>query len=96
MNANLENNFKLIEHGKNLSGGQRQRIAIARALYKNAEILIFDEATSALDLETEKLFFKDLMSLKESKTIIIITHNEKLLNFCHKVYKIKNKKITEL
>jgi ABC-type multidrug transport system fused ATPase/permease subunit len=89
-------NFKLIEHGKNLSGGQRQRIAIARALYKNAEILIFDEATSALDLETEKLFFKDLMSLKESKTIIIITHNEKLLNFCHKVYKIKNKKITEL
>jgi ABC-type multidrug transport system fused ATPase/permease subunit len=89
-------NFKLSEHGKNISGGQRQRIAIARALYKNADILIFDEATSALDLETEKVFFKDLMSLKESKTIIIITHNEKLLNFCDKVYKIKNKKISNL
>lgn len=89
-------NFKLIEHGKNLSGGQRQRIAIARALYKNADILIFDEATSALDVETETLFFKDLMNIKNSKTIIIITHNEKLLNFCDKVYKINNKKITLL
>ncbi len=88
--------FKLLEHGKNISGGQRQRIAIARALYKNADILIFDEATSALDVETEKLFFNDLMSLRESKTLIIITHNENLLKFCDKVYKIKNKKITEL
>ena len=88
--------FKLIEHGKNLSGGQRQRIAIARALYKNADILIFDEATSALDVQNEKLFFNDLMSFKESKTIIIITHNEKLLNFCDKVYKIKDKKISIL
>jgi ATP-binding cassette subfamily C protein len=85
--------FYLIEHGKNLSGGQRQRIAIARALYKNSEILILDEATSALDKETEKLFFNDLLKLKGSKTIIIITHNINLLDYCDKIYHLKNNKI---
>jgi ATP-binding cassette subfamily B protein len=63
------------EHGASLSGGERQRIAIARALYRNPEILIFDEATSSLDSISEKYVKQTLSSLaKEGKTIIIIAH----------------------
>ena len=50
------------EDGINLSGGQKQKISIARALYKNSEIIIFDEPTSAMDLESEKNFIKSFLS----------------------------------
>ena len=70
------------EMGKELSGGQIQRISIARALYNNPELLIFDEATSALDTETELKIINTVMSFKGEKTIIIISHNEKVLSFC--------------
>lgn len=63
------------EHGASLSGGERQRIAIARALYKDPEILIFDEATSSLDSISEKYVKKTLENLaREGKTIIVIAH----------------------
>jgi ATP-binding cassette subfamily B protein len=63
------------EHGASLSGGERQRIAIARALYKDPEILIFDEATSSLDSISEKYVKQTLTDLaKQGKTIIIIAH----------------------
>ena len=64
----------LSENGKNLSGGQKQRIAIARALYKEPELLIFDEATSALDNESEKAIINTIESLKENRLILIIAH----------------------
>ncbi|WP_249355225.1 ABC transporter ATP-binding protein [Campylobacter sp. MIT 12-5580] len=67
-------NAVLQEHGKNLSGGQKQRIAIARALYKNPDLLIFDEATSALDNESEKAIVASIEKLKKDHAILIIAH----------------------
>lgn len=72
----LENGYDTVvgERGSKLSGGQRQRIAIARAMLKNAPIVIMDEATSALDSVTEKLIEKSLQHLMSEKTVIIIAH----------------------
>ena len=64
-------------NGITLSGGQRQRIALARALYKNFELLVMDEATAALDMETEKAVIDSIRQIKENKTLIMVTHHMK-------------------
>ncbi|MEW6551805.1 MAG: ABC transporter ATP-binding protein [Campylobacterota bacterium] len=64
----------LDEFGTNLSGGQRQRIAIARALYKNPQIIIFDEATSALDNESESIITDVVDEISENKIVFVIAH----------------------
>ncbi len=81
--------FNIGEDGKNLSGGQRQRIIIARAIYRDTDLLIFDEATSALDLKTEMEIFSDIKeNFKNKKTVIISTHNKNNLYFCDKILNI--------
>jgi ATP-binding cassette subfamily B protein len=81
-------NAKVGERGVLLSGGQRQRIGIARALYKNAKILILDEATSALDNKTESEFMSSLTSLRQHLTIIIVAHRLSTLSICDRIYEV--------
>ena len=84
-------NFYIGEDGKNLSGGQRQRIVLARALYRESEVLIFDEATSALDPKTEKEIMFDIKkNFHGKKTIIISTHKHNLLDFCDNIYNVED------
>tara|TARA_A100001015_G_scaffold260120_1_gene304607 strand:+ start:9364 stop:11091 length:1728 start_codon:yes stop_codon:yes gene_type:complete len=78
--------------GKLLSGGQAQRLAMARGLYQDRDILILDEATNALDKDTEDKILKNILDLKKSKTIIIISHNQKVLDLCDKVIEFKGNK----
>lgn len=73
------------ERGVLLSGGQKQRIGIARALYKNPEIILMDEATSALDNETASIITQNLKQLSSDKTIIIIAHRKEALIYCDKI-----------
>lgn len=83
----------LNEFGANLSGGQRQRIAIARALYKNPEILILDEATSALDNKTEEEFREALSGLLADRIVIIIAHRFSTVSLAQKIYFFQKGKI---
>ena len=76
------------ERGVKLSGGQRQRIGIARALYHNPSVIILDEATNALDSKTEIEVMKSVLSLKGSKTIIMIAHRLSTLKKCDRIFRV--------
>jgi len=84
------------ERGVRLSGGQRQRIGIARALYKNADILVFDEATSALDNKTEESVMKSIESLGKEITVIMIAHRITTLKKCTKIIELADGKIVNV
>ena len=78
------------ERGVRLSGGQRQRIGIARALYKQAPVLVFDEATSALDDATEKALMETLDGLSRDLTMIMIAHRLSTTAYCDRVVRVKD------
>ncbi len=84
------------ENGTAISGGQRQRIALARALYKDFELLVMDEATAALDMETEMAVIDSIRQIKEDKTLIMVTHHMSLANECDVVYRIEDRKIVQV
>ena len=79
-----------------ISGGQRQRIALARALYKDFELLIMDEATAALDMETEKAVMDAIRQVRKDKTLLIVTHHMSLANECDMIYKIQNQDLVRV
>ncbi len=79
-------NTKVGERGVQLSGGQRQRIGIARALYHEAEVLVFDEATSSLDGITEKMIMEAIHDFGGQKTIIMIAHRLKTVQKCDQIF----------
>ena len=76
------------ERGVRLSGGQRQRIGIARALYKQANVIIFDEATSALDNETEQAVMQAIENLSQDLTLLIIAHRLTTLRNCNQIIEL--------
>ena len=81
------------ERGIRLSGGQRQRIGIARALYKNADILVFDEATSALDSSTERSVMQAIENLSNKQTILIIAHRITTVRHCDIIIEMAKGKV---
>ncbi|MEH2937205.1 ABC transporter ATP-binding protein [Lawsonibacter sp. JLR.KK007] len=84
------------ENGTAISGGQRQRIALARALYKQFEILIMDEATAALDMETEQAVLDAIREVKGDKTLLMVTHHMSLADACEHVYRIEDRKLRKV
>ena len=74
--------------GRSLSGGQRQRLAIARALYRDASLLILDEATSALDADSESELAETLQWLRSNRTVLVIAHRTGVLRHCDLVFEL--------
>jgi ATP-binding cassette, subfamily B, bacterial PglK len=91
----LPNKYNTIigERGIRLSGGQRQRIGLARALYRNPEILVLDEATSSLDGATEEAVLKAIHHAAEARTVIMIAHRLNTLKDCDQIYILEKGRI---
>jgi ABC-type multidrug transport system fused ATPase/permease subunit len=91
-NLSLETNVG--ENGKNISGGQKQKIGIARALYKNPDLVILDEANSAMDIDSEKNLNDIICDNLSEKTLLIISHRLNVLKYCDIVYKLEKGSLT--
>ena len=81
------------ENGQRLSGGERQRISIARAILKDAPIILLDEATASLDVENESLIKEALSELIKEKTVIVIAHRLRTIRNANKIVLLNTGKI---
>jgi len=86
---------KIGDGGMKISGGEQQRIAIARAIYKDAPIVILDEATAHLDSQNESIIQNSIQELMKDKTVIVIAHRLATVQSCDKIIVLENGKITE-
>jgi HlyD family secretion protein len=80
----------------NISGGEKQRIAIARALYADSRLIVLDEPSSALDKYSQENLIRAILRIKENRTIIIITHSDRLIEACDTTVELENGKITNI
>ena len=85
----------LSRYPHSFSGGQRQRIGIARALYRNASVLVLDEATSALDSSTEEAVMTAIAALDRSLTVLMVAHRQSTLEYCDVVYRIRQGRLDQ-
>jgi ABC-type multidrug transport system fused ATPase/permease subunit len=96
--AKLPNGYATVigERGVRLSGGQRQRIGIARALYHDADLIVFDEATSALDTLTEREVMAAIEALPGDKTILIIAHRLSTVKVCDRIVVMEGGRVEDV
>ncbi|MEM6793957.1 MAG: ATP-binding cassette domain-containing protein, partial [Acidobacteriota bacterium] len=84
------------ERGQKLSGGQRQRLSIARAVLKNAPILVLDEATSAVDNETEAAIQRSMAKISRGRTTLVVAHRLSTIRFAHRIYVLERGEVAEV
>ena len=92
----LNEETKLGENGSQISQGEKQRIGIARAIYRNSQLLILDESTNFLDDKTKRLFLEEIKDNLRNLTIIFISHDKKSLEFCSKIFNLEDKKLQKI
>lgn len=84
------------QNGARLSGGEKQKLAVARALLKDASIVILDEATSGFDVESDTYLHHVIVNEMQDKTVLMITHHYENLEGMDRVYRLENGRLTEL
>jgi ATP-binding cassette subfamily B protein len=89
-------NTKIGSNGLGLSQGQKQRILIARALYKNPDLLIFDEATNALDAQNERAILENMDKYFENRTVVVVAHRLSTVKNADQIVVLDNGEIAEI